>query len=76
MNRVQFLNSIKVNKAEDSRILEIQESLENGEILLADLSDEEVKAISALYDEQIKGLKTKVITKKTELLSLKRRNFL
>lgn len=49
-----FLKEITVK--EDSRLLNIQNCLENGEILISSLSKEQIKDINNLYERQIKVL--------------------
>lgn len=54
IDRKNFLADIDVK--EDSRLLDIQKSIENGETSVSSLSDEEIKEINDLYIRQIKVL--------------------
>lgn len=67
----EFLNYIRVNKKEDPELIELQKKFENKEILMSELSDEELINLNELYQRQIDNMKRELENKKTKIGMLK-----
>ena len=66
-----FKENIKVEEAEQTdemKILELQKRYRRGEIAEGDLTEEQIEALSDLYDRQIEALK-KVIAEKEQKIA-------
>ncbi len=69
----QFLDELKLNNAENSELLKLQNQYENGEINLSILSDEQIHDLNLLYKKQVSDLKQKLNEKKLELRMMKQK---
>lgn len=58
-----FKENIKIEEDEETKILELQKRYRRGEIAENDLTEEQVEALSELYDKQIDALR-KIIEEK------------
>ena len=70
----KFKDNIKIveeQPTEEMKILELQKRYRRGEIAQNDLTEEQIEAISELYDKQIEALK-KIIAEKEKQISEKK----
>lgn len=67
----EFLNYLRIDKKEDPDLLELQERFENKEILMSELSDEELIKLNDLYNRQINNMKRELENKRTKVGMLK-----
>lgn len=63
-----FKEEIKVVEDEENKLLELQKKYRRGEIAENDLTEEQIDALSDLYDRQIEALK-KVIEEKEKQIA-------
>lgn len=71
-----FKDTIKVEETEQTdemKILELQKRYRRGEIAEGDLTEEQVEALSDLYDRQIEDLK-KLIAEKERQIEARKKN--
>ena len=57
VQRNAFVESLKVEESEESKLLALQNKYRNGEIKEEDMTPEQVSALCKLYDKQISELK-------------------
>ncbi len=72
-----FKDNIKVEEAEltsEMKILELQKRYRRGEIAEGDLTEEQVEALSDLYDRQIEELKKAIEEKERQIEENKKKN--
>ena len=67
-NKNSFMESIKNIENEETKLLNLQKQYRSGEIKEKDLSEEQIKSLSALYDTQIANLKKSNQIRKQRLL--------
>lgn len=67
-DRNKFIESIKNIEDEETKLLNLQKQYRSGEIKEKDLSEEQIKSLSALYDTQIANLKKSNQIRKQRLL--------
>lgn len=69
----EFKESIKVEEVEDeeAKILDLQRRYRRGEIADNDLTDEQIDALSNLYDKQIEALKKAIAEKEQKIAEYK-----
>ena len=67
----EFLNYLRIDKKEDPALLELQSKFENKEVLMSELSDEELIKLNELYIRQIDNMKRELENKKTKIGMLK-----
>lgn len=67
----QFKEYIKITEDEETRLLELQRKYRDGEIVGGDLTDEQIDALSNLYDKQIADLKTAIENTKQKIAKYK-----
>lgn len=63
----EFWTRIKNTENEHTKLLKLQQKYENGEVLEKDLNNEQVNALSKLYDKQIEKLQKLISIKEKEL---------
>lgn len=64
----QFFEKIKAIETDETRLLKLQKSYESGEVKEEDLTNEQVKALLELYQDQIDGLRMSNERRKKKLL--------
>ena len=69
----EFKESIKVEEVEDeeAKILDLQRRYRRGDIADNDLTDEQIDALSNLYDKQIEALKKAIAEKEQKIAEYK-----
>ena len=68
VNRIEFVNELKIQKQEESpELLDLQSRFESNQLQLAELTDEELDNLNDLYQRQIDELKQKIYKTKTEI---------
>lgn len=72
-NRNVFIESIKNIEDEDTKLLKLQKQYRNGDIKEDDLTEEQIKSLSNLYDKQILKLKKSNEIRKQKLLDYRRK---
>ena len=60
-----FFDEIRVDREENTKLIDLQRKYENNEIDLAMLSDEEIEELDLLYKRQVADLKEKLDDRKT-----------
>ena len=72
-NNSEFKESIKVEEVEDeeAKLLDLQRRYRRGEIADNDLTDEQIEALSNLYDKQIEALKKAIAEKEQKIAEYK-----
>lgn len=72
-NNSEFKESIKVEEVEDEevKLLDLQRRYRRGEIADNDLTDEQIDALSDLYDRQIEALKKAIAEKEQKIAEYK-----
>lgn len=72
-NNSEFKESIKVEEVEDeeAKLLDLQRRYRRGEIADNDLTDEQIDALSNLYDRQIEALKKAIAEKEQKIAEYK-----
>lgn len=72
-NNCEFKESIKVEEVEDeaAKLLDLQRRYRRGEIADNDLTDEQIEALSNLYDKQIEALKKAIAEKEQKIAEYK-----
>ncbi len=70
--KMAFVDSLRINKTEDKKLLEIQRKFEKNNISLLDMSSEEINDINLLYDRQIQDLENELSDKKINLAIMKK----
>ena len=68
-----FMNELRLNKEENSSLLELQNQFEKNEIDLRVMSNEQIHDLNSLYKRQVSELKKKLNDKKTELSIMQHR---
>lgn len=66
-NNSEFKEYIKITEDEETKLLELQERYRRGEIADNDLTDEQIDALSNLYDKQIAELKKAIAEKELKI---------
>lgn len=66
-NNSEFMDYIKIEKDEDKKLLEMQAKFENKEILMSEMSDNDLILLKKLYDSQIEDLNKEIDNKKTKI---------
>mgnify|MGYP001862906822 CR=1 FL=1 len=72
-NRDSFIESIRNNTTERSKILELQKQYRSGKIKEEELSEEQINSLCKLYDEQIAELRKSNEIRKQRILEYKRK---
>ena len=67
----EFLRYIQINKKEDPELLELQRKFEAKEILMREMTDEQLIELTALYKRQIEDINRDIENKKTRIGMLK-----
>ena len=62
-----FFDELRLDKEEDSTLLELQSQYEKNEIDLSVMSNEQIHELNSLYKRQVSELKKRLNDKKTEL---------
>ena len=73
-NKKDFIDSIKVEESEESKLLKLQKKYRNGEIKEEDLSEEQVSKLIELYDKQINAKKKENAMKRAKIDKLKKKS--
>lgn len=68
-----FFDEIRVDREENTKLIDLQRKYENNEIDLAMLSDEEIEELDLLYKRQVADLKEKLDDRKNQLNIMKNR---
>lgn len=68
-----FKEYIKMTEDEETQLLELQRKYRRGEIAESDLTDEQIDALSNLYDKQIEELKKSIEAKEQKIAEYKKR---
>lgn len=63
-----FKENIKIAEDEETKLLELQKRYRRGEIAESDLTEEQIEALSELYDKQIDALR-KIIEEKEQQIA-------
>jgi len=63
----EFLDYVKIGNTADKKLLELQSKFDKKEVLMADLSDEELISLKDLYISQIESLNKEIDNKKTKI---------
>ena len=63
-----FKENIKITEDEETKLLELQKRYRRGEIAESDLTEEQIEALSELYDKQIDALR-KIIEEKEQQIA-------
>jgi len=69
-----FRDDIKVVEDEENKLLELQRKYRRGEIAENDLTEEQIDALSDLYDRQIEALKKAIEEKERQIAENKIEN--
>ena len=69
-----FMDSLKVEESEETKLLKLQKKYRSGEIKEEDLSEEQIAKMIKLYDEQIKNKEKEIEIKKARIAKLKASN--
>lgn len=69
-----FMDSLKVEESEETKILRLQKKYRSGEIKEEDLSEEQIAKMIELYDKQIKNKEKEIEIKKARIAKLKASN--
>ena len=69
-----FKDDIKVVEDEEKKLLELQKKYRRGEIAENDLTEEQIDALSDLYDRQIEALKKVIEEKEKQIAENKMEN--
>ena len=72
-NNSEFKESLKVEEVEveEAKLLDLQRRYRRGEIADNDLTDEQIEALSNLYDKQIEALKKAIAEKEQKIAEYK-----
>lgn len=70
----EFMEYIKMTEDEETKLLELQRKYRRGEIAENDLTDEQIEALSNLYDKQIAELKKSIAEREQKIAEYKKRN--
>lgn len=68
-----FKEYIKMTEDEETQLLELQRKYRAGEIAENDLTDEQIDALSKLYDKQIEDLKKSIALKEQKIAEYKKK---
>lgn len=68
-----FKEYIKMTEDEETKLLELQRKYRAGEIAENDLTDEQIDALSKLYDKQIEDLKKSIALKEQKIAEYKKK---
>lgn len=63
----EFNEYIKITEDEETKLLELQRRYRKGEIAENDLTDEQIEALSNLYDKQIADLKKSIALREKKI---------
>lgn len=66
-----FLSYIQIDKKENPELMELQRKFEAKEILMSEMSNEQLIELTALYNRQTNELKREIENKKTRIGMLK-----
>ena len=69
-----FKDDIKVDEDEEMKLIELQRKYRRGEIAENDLTEEQIDALSDLYDRQIEALKKAIEEKERQIAERKIEN--
>lgn len=72
-NDNEFRDYIKMTEDEETKLLELQRKYREGEIAEDDLTDEQIEALSNLYDKQIQELKKSIEIREQKIAEYKKR---
>ena len=72
-NNNEFKEYIKMTEDEETKLLELQRRYRRGEIAESDLTDEQIEALSNLYDKQIAELKKSIEAREQKIAEYKKR---
>lgn len=70
----EFKENIKIVEDEETKILDLQKRYRRGEIGANDLTEEQIDALSDLYDKQIEVLKEAIAEKEKQIAESKKQN--
>ena len=70
----EFKENIKIVEDEETKILDLQKRYRRGEIGANDLTEEQIEALSDLYDKQIEVLKEAIAEKEKQIAESKKQN--
>ena len=70
----EFKENIKIVEDEETKILDLQKRYRRGEIGANDLTEEQIEALSELYDKQIEVLKEAIAEKEKQIAESKKQN--
>ena len=70
----EFDEYIKITEDEETKLLELQRRYRKGEIAENDLTEEQIEALSNLYDKQIAELKKSIAAREKKIEEYKKRN--
>lgn len=70
----EFKDYIKMTEDEETKLLELQRKYRRGEIAENDLTDDEIDALSDLYDKQIEALRRTIEEREQKIAQYKLRN--
>ena len=69
----KFMESIKNIEDEETKLLKLQKKFRSGEIKMQELSDQQIKDLSDLYDKQIADLRRSNQIRKQRLLEYRKK---
>lgn len=72
-NNNELKEYIKMTEDEETKLLELQRRYRRGEIAENDLTDEQIEALSNLYDKQIAELRKSIEAREEKIAEYKRR---
>lgn len=70
----EFKENIKIVENDETKILDLQKRYRRGEIGSNDLTEEQIDALSDLYDKQIEVLKEAIAEKEKQIAESKKQN--
>ena len=68
-----FMESIKNNENEETKLLKLQKQYRNGEVKEEELTEEQINSLTALYDKQIANLRKSNQIRKQKLLEYRKK---